>query len=183
MRFQRRQLLRILSFACGSNFILSRNQLGIAAQTTIQPMISPPPTGAAVRYGFARGTEMEKVTGIGGLFFRAHDPTALGRWYQQHLGISLTPSSYEESVWQQEAGPTVFTPFAETSNYFGDAHKVWMVNFRVRDLDRMAAQLRAAGIAVEIDPKSYPNGRFARLHDPEGNPIELWQPTGRAAPR
>ncbi len=183
MRFQRRQLLRILSFACGSNFILSRNQLGIAAQTTIQPMISPPPTGAAVRYGFARGTEMEKVTGIGGLFFRAHDPTALGRWYQQHLGISLTPSSYEESVWQQEAGPTVFTPFAETSNYFGDAHKVWMVNFRVRDLDRMAAQLRAAGIAVEIDPKSYPNGRFARLHDPEGNPIELWQPTGRAAAR
>ena len=124
MRFQRRQLLRILSFACGSNFILSRNQLGIAAQTTIQPMISPPPTGAAVRYGFARATEMEKVTGIGGLFFRAHDPTALGRWYQQHLGISLTPSSYEESVWQQEAGPTVFTPFAETSNYFGDAHKV-----------------------------------------------------------
>ena len=183
MRFQRRQLLRILSFAFGSNFILSRNQLGIAAQTTIQPMISPPPTGAAVRYGFARGTEMEKVTGIGGLFFRAHDPTALGRWYQQHLGISLTPSSYEESVWQQEAGPTVFNPFAETSNYFGDAHKVWMVNFRVRDLDRMAAQLRAAGIAVEIDPKSYPNGRFARLHDPEGNPIELWQPTGRAAPR
>ncbi len=183
MRFQRRQLLRILSFAFGSNFILSRNQLGIAAQTTIQPMISPPPTGAAVRYGFARGTEMEKVTGIGGLFFRAHDPTALGRWYQQHLGISLTPSSYEESVWQQEAGPTVFTPFAETSKYFGDAHKVWMVNFRVRDLDRMAAQLRAAGIAVEIDPKSYPNGRFARLHDPEGNPIELWQPTGRAAPR
>ena len=183
MRFQRRQLLRILSFAFGSNFILSRNQLGIAAQTTIQPMISPPPTGAAVRYGFARATEMEKVTGIGGLFFRAHDPTALGRWYQQHLGISLTPSSYEESVWQQEAGPTVFTPFAETSNYFGDAHKVWMVNFRVRDLDRMAAQLRAAGITVKIDPQSYPNGGFARLLDPEGNPIELWQPAGRDAAR
>jgi glyoxylase I family protein len=63
---------------------------------------------------------MEKVTGIGGLFFRAHDPKALGRWYQQHLGISLTPSSYEDSVWQQEAGPTVFAPFAETSDYFGD---------------------------------------------------------------
>ena len=71
---------------------------------------------------------MEKVTGIGGLFFRAHDPKALGRWYQQHLGISLTPSSYEDSVWQQEAGPTVFAPFEETSDYFGDAHKFWMVN-------------------------------------------------------
>jgi hypothetical protein len=62
---------------------------------------------------------MEKVTGIGGLFFRAHDPKALGHWYQQHLGISLTPSSHEESVWQQEAGPTVFSPFLETSDYFG----------------------------------------------------------------
>jgi catechol 2,3-dioxygenase-like lactoylglutathione lyase family enzyme len=88
----------------------------------------------------------------------------------------LTPSSYEEPVWEQEAGPTVFSPFPETSDYFGDAHKVWMVNFRVRDLDRMAAQLRTAGIEVKIDPKVYLNGRFARLYDPEGNPIELWQP-------
>ncbi len=175
MRFQRRQLLRILSFAFGSNFIFSRNQLGMAAQT--------PAAGAADRHGLSGGTEMEKVIGIGGLFFRAHDPTALGRWYQQHLGVSLTPSSYEEPVWQQEAGPTVFSPFPETSDYFGDPHKAWMVNFRVRDLDKMAAQLRAAGIAVKIDPKSYPNGRFARLHDPEGNPIELWQPARPDAPR
>ena len=125
---------------------------------------------------------MEKVTGIGGLFFRAHDPTALARWYQQHLGVSLTPSSYEEPVWQQEAGPTVFSPFPETSDYFADPHKAWMVNFRVRDLDKMAAQLRAAGIEVKITEDSSPIGRFARLHDPEGNPIELWQPTGKAAP-
>ena len=109
---------------------------------------------------------MEKVTGIGGLFFRAKDPAALARWYQQHLGVSLTPSSYGESPWQQEAGPTVFAPFAETSDYFGDAHKAWMVNFRVRDLDKMSAQLRSAGIAVKIDPQSYPNGRFARVYAP-----------------
>jgi len=183
MRFQRRQLLRILSFAFGSSFIMSRNQLGIAAQTATQPKIPPPPARKPVSPEFAGGTEMEKVTGIGGLFFRAHDPAALARWYQQHLGVTLTPSSYEEPVWQQEAGPTVFSPFAETSDYFGDVHKVWMVNFRVRDLDRMAAQLRAAKIEVKIDPQFYPNGRFARLHDPEGNPIELWQPTRRDATR
>jgi len=182
MRFQRRQLLRTLSFAFGSSFIWSRNQLGIAAQTAIQPRVSPPPAGAAVRDGIAGGTEMEKVTGIGGFFFRAKDPKTLGRWYEQHLGILPIPTTYEEPGWQQEAGPTAFAPFAETSDYFGDAHKVWMVNFRVRDLDRMAAQLRAAGIAVEIDPQAYPNGRFARLRDPEGNPIELWQPAGRDAP-
>ena len=182
MHFQRRQLLRTLSFAFGSSFILSGKQLGLAAQTAVSPKLSPSPAGAAVRDGIAGGMEMEKVTGIGGLFFRARDPKALGRWYQQHLGVSLTPSSYEESPWQQEAGPTAFAPFKETSDYFGDAHKFWMVNFRVRDLDKMAAQLQAAGIAVKIDVQSYPNGRFARLHDPEGNPIELWQPAKPAAP-
>jgi glyoxylase I family protein len=120
---------------------------------------------------------MEKVTGIGGLFFRAHDPKALASWYQKHLGVSLTPSSEGEQAWEQEAGPTAFTPFPETTKYFGDANKVWMVNFRVRDLDKMAVQLRAAGIEIKVDAESYPGvGRFARLHDPEGNPIELWQP-------
>jgi predicted enzyme related to lactoylglutathione lyase len=126
---------------------------------------------------------MEKVTGIGGLFFRARDAVALGRWYQEHLGITLTPSSYEELPWLQEAGPTAFSPFPEASDYFGNSRQVWMVNFRVRDLDAMAAQLRGVGIAIEIDPQHYPNGRFARLHDPEGNPIELWQPAGRDTPR
>jgi predicted enzyme related to lactoylglutathione lyase len=119
---------------------------------------------------------MEKVAGIGGLFFRAHDPKVLGAWYEQHLGIAPAPTSEGGTVWQQEAGPTVFSPFPQTTKYFGDANKVWMVNFRVHELDKMVAQLRAAGVEVS-DPESYPNlGRFARLRDPEGNPIELWQP-------
>ena len=119
---------------------------------------------------------MEKVTGIGGFFFRAKDPKALGLWYQQHLGISAIPTSAEDSPWQQEAGVTAFAPFKETSDYFGDSNKVWMLNFRVRDLDKMAAQLRAAGIEVKMDEQSDSYGKFARVHDPEGNPIELWQP-------
>src|SRR6266699_2501275 len=176
MLLLRRQLHRTLSLAYESSFLLGQNQLAIAAQTAVQPKVSPPSAGATVRDGIAGGMEMEKVTGIGGFFFRAKDPKALGSWYQQHLGISLTPSSEGDPVWEQEAGPTVFAPFPETSKYFGDAQKVWMVNFRVRDLDKMAAQLRAVGIEVKVDPKSYPYGRFARLHDPEGNPIELWQP-------
>ena len=128
---------------------------------------------------------MEKVTGIGGFFFRAKDPKALALWYQQHLGISTIPTTSEEHGWQQEAGSTAFAPFKETSSYFGDPSKVWMLNFRVRDLDKMAAQLQAAGIEVKIDPASDPNGlgMFARLHDPEGNPIELWQPAKPAAPK
>jgi glyoxylase I family protein len=122
---------------------------------------------------------MESVTGIGGVFFRARDPASLSLWYQKHLGITLTPSNYDEPPWWQDAGPTVFGPFPETTTYFGEVKQVWMINFRVRNLDLMVAQLDAAEIAVKVDPELYPNGRFARLHDPEGNPIELWEPGGR----
>ena len=180
MLFLRRRLLQTLSFAFGSSFILGRNQLGIAAQTAAQPQVSPLAAGTAVRDEIAGGTEMEKVTGIGGFFFRAKDPKALALWYQQHLGILTIPTKDGETSWQQEAGATAFTPFPETTKYFGDPQKVWMLNFRVRDLDKMAAQLQAAGIEVKVDPESYPYGRFGRLHDPEGNPIELWQPKPKA---
>jgi glyoxylase I family protein len=119
---------------------------------------------------------MEKVSGIGGLFFKAKDPASLAGWYEKHLGISPIPRSYEQDPWHQSAGPTAFAPFPETTDYFGDKAKLWMINFRVRDLDAMVSQLQAAGIGVSVDIHDYPNGRFARLHDPEGNPIELWQP-------
>ena len=194
MSFDRRQLLRTLSVAFGSSFLFARNKLGIvtqtaaqtatqtAAQSAAQPKVSPAAAGAAVHNGIAGGTEMEKVTGIGGFFFRAKDPKALALWYEQHLGILPVPTTEGAASWQQEAGTTAFSPFKETSTYFGDPAKVWMLNFRVRDLDKMAAQLEAAGVAVKVDPESYPGiGRFARLHDPEGNPIELWQPDKPAA--
>ena len=129
----------------------------------------------------ADGDDKEKVTGIGGLFFRAKDPKALAKWYSDHLGVNLVPSKPDDSAWRQEAGPCAFQPFSETTTYFGDSTKRWMVNFRIRNMDKMAAQLRAAGITIEVDPKVYPNGRFARLSDPEGNPIELWEPQGRDA--
>jgi predicted enzyme related to lactoylglutathione lyase len=119
---------------------------------------------------------MEKVLGIGGLFFRSQNPKALAQWYADHLGICTTPTKEGDPVWEQEAGQTVFSPFPETSKYFGNPDKVWMVNFRVRDLESMVAQLKAAGIEVTITPDTEPYGRFARLTDPEGNPIELWQP-------
>jgi predicted enzyme related to lactoylglutathione lyase len=175
MSFQRRRLLQILSFAFGSTFVLPRNEFALA-QNSAPPGKPAAPANAAPQHE-RTGANMEKVIGIGGLFFRAHDPSRLGQWYMQHLGIALAPTSEGDPVWQQEAGPTVFSPFAETTKYFGDPQKQWMVNFRVRDLDKMAAQLRTTGIEVKIDPQTYPNGRFARLHDPEGNPIELWQPS------
>jgi catechol 2,3-dioxygenase-like lactoylglutathione lyase family enzyme len=118
----------------------------------------------------------ERVLGIGGLFFRSLDPKKLADWYQTHLGIDPVPTDYGGQVWQQAAGPTVFTPFEMETRYFGSREQAWMVNFRVRNLDAMVAQLQKANIEVKVDPQKYPNGRFARLHDPEGNPIELWEP-------
>ncbi len=92
-------------------------------------------------------------------------------------------AKYESGPWQQEAGPTVFGPFPEASDYFGRPEKRWTVNFRVRDLDAMVTQLRTAGVSVEVDPQSYPNGRFARLYDPEGTTIELGQPVNPTTSR
>jgi len=139
---------------------------------------APSRAGHASTSPAIEGAPTEKVLGIGGLFFRSKDPKVLSHWYRDHLGINLTPSSHDMLPWHTEAGITVFAPFPQDSDYFGadSQTKLWMVNFRVRDLDKMAAQLEAAGIEVKVDPTTYPYGRFARIHDPEGNPIELWQP-------
>ncbi len=115
---------------------------------------------------------MERVTGIGGVFLRSSDPDALAGWYSTHLGLDTGMS-----IWTQAAGPTVFSPFRQDSDYFPERQQA-MLNFRVANLDAMIAQLRAADIAVETraewdDPQI---GRFARIHDPDGNAIELWEP-------
>ena len=113
------------------------------------------------------------VTGIGGFFFRAQDPEAIRAWYVEHLGVGSLP--YGE--WQTQAGPSVFAPFAADTDYF-PADRQWMLNLRVDDLDGLCAKLGAAGITVITKPEwDMPGiGRFARIHDPEGNPIELWEP-------
>jgi glyoxylase I family protein len=118
---------------------------------------------------------MERVIGIGGFFFRARDPEGLARWYFERLGVVPVPASYEEEVWRQEAGETVFAPFPQDSEMIGPPEHTWKINFRVHDLDAIVEQLRAEGETVEVDPERYPNGRFAELRDPEGNGIQLWQ--------
>ena len=120
---------------------------------------------------------MQKVNGIGGFFFTASDPDALGEWYREHLGIERVPQSYDAEVWCQTEGPTVFAPYgADGDGVTPVGPRGWGINFRVDDLDAMAAQLRAAGVEVDVDATVYPNGRFATLADPDGNPVQLWQP-------
>lgn len=118
---------------------------------------------------------MEKVTGIGGVFCRSDNPAHLAEWYMEHLGIDLAPSDMSTPPWQTEAGVTVFAPFARDSDYFPAEQQV-MLNFRVRDLDAMLAQLRQAGAEPFNEQTMEGVGRFAHAADPEGNVFELWQP-------
>ena len=122
------------------------------------------------------------VRGIGGIFFRATDPDALAAWYRAHLNIGAgcvadPAATPDEWTWQTEGGPVVFAPFPADTDHFA-ADRQWMLNLRVDGIDALIAALEAAGIAVETRAEwdQAEVGRFARLHDPEGNPIELWEP-------
>ena len=118
----------------------------------------------------------KNITGIGGFFFRSKDPKAMKEWYINTLGVDI-----QEYVWNQEAGPTVFEPFNEDTDYFSK-DKQWMINFRVQDLQALIDDLESKGVVVEQKEEwnAMPEvGTFARVHDPEGNPIELWQPVNK----
>jgi predicted enzyme related to lactoylglutathione lyase len=117
------------------------------------------------------------VLGFGGFFFRARDPKALAAWYLEHLGVGAAKGEY---VWQTQAGPTVFQPFKQDTDYFA-ADKAFMLNFRVSDLAGLIAKLKAASIPVETRAEwdSPETGHFARIHDPEWNAIELWEPPAK----
>ena len=113
------------------------------------------------------------VTGIGGLFFRADDHKALAAWYNEHFGINDESHGW---IWNQDAGPTVFSPFKRDTDYFASDKQQFMLNLRVQDLDGLLKKLEASG--VRIDPKRQDEdyGRFAWVYDPEGNKVELWEP-------
>lgn len=119
---------------------------------------------------------MERVRGIGGIFFKANDPKALAEWYQKHLGVPV--EAYGGATFREPAGEatTIWSPFPADTTYFAPSKSPFMINFRVESLERMLAQLRAAG--VEIDPKTDDSeyGKFGWIIDPEGNRVELWEP-------
>jgi predicted enzyme related to lactoylglutathione lyase len=125
---------------------------------------------------------MAKVTGVGGIFFKAEDPGKQYEWYEKHLGIAAeSDGSGAMFHWRQaenpkEKGMTVWSIFPWESPYFGPETNSFMVNYRVDDLDALLERLAAEG--VEIDPKreNFEYGRFAWIVDPEGNRIELWEP-------
>lgn len=124
---------------------------------------------------------MKRVTGIGGIFFKARDPVALREWYRRHLGIALEAWGGAVFQWRSTDNPsgegaTVWNVFEEASTYFAPSRASFMVNYRVEDLHAVLAALRAEGCEVDEKVEESEFGKFGWVMDPEGNRVELWQP-------
>ena len=126
-------------------------------------------------------TSLKRVTGIGGVFFKARDPKALGEWYRKHLGIAVEDWGGAAFRWKSDDNPegvgtTIWNPFPESSTDFGPSEARLMINYRVPDLRALLAALRSEGCAVDDKVDESEFGKFGWVMDPEGNRIELWQP-------
>ena len=121
---------------------------------------------------------MAQATGIGGVFFRCKDPAALQAWYTKHLGLPSDNDGFVVMTWGGEhSGSTVWGPFADDTDYFGEQSQQSMINYRVDDLDAMLRQLRDADVVVDDKVETLDGiGRFGWAVDPEGNRFELWEP-------
>lgn len=124
---------------------------------------------------------MKRVTGIGGIFFKAKDPKALGAWYKAHLGIDVQEWGGAAFQWKgphnpEGTGTTVWSPFPSDTSYFAPSPAPFMINYRVDDLQAVLAALRAEGVQVDANTQESEFGKFGWVVDPEGNKIELWQP-------
>ncbi|HYG19002.1 MAG TPA: VOC family protein [Ohtaekwangia sp.] len=120
---------------------------------------------------------MKRVTGLGGVFFKAEDPAKMKSWYKDHLGVT------EVFQWKDLADPdatapaqTIWSPFKNDTAYFSPSDKPFMLNFRVADLEGLLKVLREEGVQLVGEIQSYPYGKFGWIMDPEGNKIELWEP-------
>lgn len=123
---------------------------------------------------------MKRVTGIGGIFFKARDPKALGEWYRTHLGLDVAEWGGVAFRWAEDpqagTGTTIWSPFSADTGYFAPSDAPFMVNFRVADLHALLAALRAEGCQVMDKVEESEYGKFGWVVDPEGNKLELWEP-------
>lgn len=127
---------------------------------------------------------MKKVTGIGGIFFKCKDPSAMNEWYKKNLGLQTNPygAVFE---WFQGANPTkkgftTWSPFKEDTPYFEPSTKDYMINYRVEHIENLVEALKANGVQILDTIQTYDYGKFVHIMDPEGNNIELWEPNDEA---
>jgi D-3-phosphoglycerate dehydrogenase len=136
----------------------------------------------AIYFPIAKTTEMHRVTGIGGFFFKSNDSKKLVDWYGKHLGLK-TDSYGSTFWWKDQEGTdcsTQWSPFAADTNYFAPSEKPFMQNFRVENLQLLLDKLKEEGVTIVGEMQTYEYGKFGWILDPEGNKIELWEPNDRA---
>lgn len=125
-------------------------------------------------------TEMKKVTGIGGIFFKCKDPNKMREWYKAHLGLNTnqygTVFEWRQASDSTKKGFTQWSPFSESTKYFEPSTKDFMINYRVADLEALVEELRKEGVTVVDKLEKYDYGKFVHILDAEGNKIELWEP-------
>lgn len=128
----------------------------------------------------SKNTEMKKVTGIGGVFFKCKDPKKMTEWYQKHLGLNTNPygATFEwyEGEDSKTKAQTQWTPFAETTKYFEPSTKDFMINYRVENLEALVEALKSEGVTIVDKIESYDYGKFVHILDAEGNKVQLWEP-------
>ncbi len=139
------------------------------------------PFDIIAKYSAKPSETLERVTGIGGVFFKAKDPNALKEWYKKHLGLDWAGQSSFGFKWRERNHPdsigrTELGIFKETTKYFDPSTKEFMLNFRVKNFDELLKKLKSEGVHVEEKVESYEYGKFGWIVDPEGNKIELWEP-------
>ncbi len=135
-------------------------------------------------YGFSRVTfkpaSGPRVTGIGGIFFKAKDPAAIKAWYGKYLGLRIAQSGanfeWHQGTDSTKKAFTIWAPFKETTKYFGTPGKEFMINYRVEGLDQLLANMKSAGISPVDSVQRTSYGNFVHITDPEGTRIELWEP-------
>lgn len=120
------------------------------------------------------------VTGVGGVFFKCKDPKAIKEWYGNNLGFKTdehgTLFEFREGRDPEKKGYLQWSPFSEKTKYFLPSEKEFMVNFRVRGIEQLVENLRAAGVTILDSIETYDYGKFVHILDPENNKIELWEP-------
>ena len=125
-------------------------------------------------------TEMKKVTGIGGIFFKCKDTNKMREWYKAHLGLNTnqygTVFEWRQASDSTKKGFTQWSPFSESTKYFEPSTKDFIINYRVADLEALVEELRKEGVTVVDKIEKYDYGKFVHILDAEGNKIELWEP-------
>lgn len=125
---------------------------------------------------------MKRVTGIGGVFFKSENPTAIKNWYKNHLGLNT--DDYGCTFWwkdkQGNDASTQWSPFKEDTAYFEPSKKDFMMNYRVDDLKALLEVLKEEGVTVVGDIQEFDYGKFGWILDPDGNKVELWEPIDKA---